>query len=81
MQSEILKVAHHGSSKSSSRAFLETVKPQFALIGVGRNRYGHPTARVLADLKAIGARVHRTDRQGAGLWRSDGKTVWEVDWR
>jgi competence protein ComEC len=81
LQSEILKVAHHGSVKSSSRAFLEMVKPQFALIGVGKNRYGHPSARVLKDLEALGIQVHRTDWEGAGIWRSDGKTVWEVLWR
>jgi hypothetical protein len=35
----------------------------------------------LSDLKAVGAKIHRTDRDGAGLWRSDGKTVWEVAWK
>lgn len=82
LQSEILKVPHHGSANSSSRAFLETVKPTYALIGCGaENRYGHPAARVLADLQALGSRIYRTDQNGAVILRSDGEGVWQVDWR
>ena len=42
LKSTILKVAHHGSKTSTTKAFLEAVKPQFALIGVGEdNNFGH----------------------------------------
>ncbi len=82
LQADLLKVAHHGSRYSSRYAFLEMVQPEMALISCGqRNPYGHPAKRVLEDLEAVGARIHRTDYDGAGIYASDGKTLWEVDWR
>ncbi len=61
-----LKVAHHGSRKSSSENFLRASRAEVALIGVGKkNRYGHPSREVLARLEAAGMRVQRTDREGS----------------
>lgn len=63
--SEVLKVGHHGSAKSSSLLFLAAVHSQLAVISVGAgNTYGHPTKRVLDDLKRVNAQVLRTDQQG-----------------
>jgi len=82
LEAEALKVAHHGSRHASTRAFLEAVNPQWALIGCGAaNRYGHPHPRVLADLEAVGARVGRTDRDGALRLCSDGDSLWREEWR
>lgn len=62
---DILKVAHHGSSTSSTAAFLNAVQPKLALISVGKNNsYGHPKPVVLERLKAIGAKILRTDQTG-----------------
>lgn len=61
---DFLKVPHHGSKYSSSAAFLEKLKPEIALIGVGENSYGHPTPEVLNRLQAVGARILRTDLDG-----------------
>ncbi|KKS80204.1 MAG: internalization-related competence protein ComEC/Rec2 protein [Candidatus Beckwithbacteria bacterium GW2011_GWA2_43_10] len=61
---EVLKVAHHGSKFSSSQKFLEAVRPKLAVISVGRNSFGHPTPEALARLKAVGAKVLRTDVAG-----------------
>ena len=64
----LLKVGHHGSITSTAEAFVEAVRPQYALISVGaRNRYGHPDPQVLARLERAGARIFRTDRQGTVL--------------
>jgi len=60
---EVLKVAHHGSKYSTSEEFLQAVKPEIAIISVGKNPWGHPTAEVLERLKEIGAQVWRTDKQ------------------
>ncbi|HUV46875.1 MAG TPA: MBL fold metallo-hydrolase [Candidatus Bathyarchaeia archaeon] len=60
---EVLKVAHHGSKYSSSENFLEAVKPQIAIISVGKNQWGHPTKEVLDRLQGIGAKILRTDQQ------------------
>lgn len=72
---EVLKVGHHGSDTSTDSLLLERVRPELALISVGRsNRYGHPDADVLARLARAGVRVLRTDRDGtlSVLARPDG---------
>jgi competence protein ComEC len=72
---EVLKVGHHGSDTSTDSLLLAAVRPELALISVGRdNRYGHPATEVLGRLERSGARVHRTDREGTivVLGRPDG---------
>lgn len=61
---QVLKVAHHGSKYSTSEAWLARVRPETAVLSVGKNRYGHPSEEVLARLQARGVRVFRTDREG-----------------
>jgi len=61
---DILKVSHHGSKFSSDSVFLKNVSPQFAMIEVGKNSYGHPTKEALSRLKNFGAQVFRTDLSG-----------------
>ena len=74
LQSEILKVGHHGSDTSSSPEFLETVAPQYAVISAGRkNRYGHPHPEVLTRLS--GTEVFGTYEEGTITLLSDGITV------
>lgn len=47
-----LKIGHHGSSTSSSEQFINSIKPRYSIISVGKNnRYGHPNKRVLEILK------------------------------
>lgn len=72
---DILKVSHHGSKYATSDEFLRQTTPKIALISVGaNNRYGHPTARVLEALDAVGASVYRTDESGCiTLWLSEGR--------
>ena len=51
LDSDVLKVAHHGSRSSSSEGFLERVSPLMTIISAGQdNRYGHPHAETLAAL-------------------------------
>ncbi len=61
---DILKVAHHGSRFSSSAEFLAAVKPEAAVIEVGKNSYGHPTFEALEALANAGAQIFRTDSDG-----------------
>lgn len=75
LHADILKVGHHGSAYSSSPAFIAAVHPTYAIISVGRhNIFGHPAPSTVARLKASGAKVYRTDRNGAVVVTSDGRS-------
>ncbi|MGQ9525242.1 MAG: ComEC/Rec2 family competence protein [Armatimonadota bacterium] len=72
----LLKVAHHGSARSTSETFLEACRPRAAVISVGRNNhFGHPSREVLQRLAAAGARVFRTDLHGAVTAATDGRQL------
>lgn len=73
VRSDVLKVSHHGSRSASTEAWLNAVRPAYAVISVGRrNRYGHPHPTVLTALRQCGAQVYRTDRNGNVSVRTDG---------
>lgn len=62
---DVLKVAHHGSSSSSSQSFLKAATPKYAAISVGENNiYSHPTESVISALENCGAQILRTDTDG-----------------
>lgn len=61
----VLKVAHHGSSTSSGAGFLNSLRPDVAIISCGlASVHGFPHQQVLANLEQAGADVYRTDRDG-----------------
>ncbi len=64
INSDILKISHHGSKYATSSKFLETVSPEIAVISVGKNSYGHPTEELLSRINNYGAAVKRTDLDG-----------------
>jgi len=66
IRSTVLKVPHHGARESAVPAFIEAVSPKLAVISVGQNNpWGHPTDEMLRELERVGAKVMRTDRDGA----------------
>ena len=66
LEANWLQVPHHGSRTSSSKAFLQAVRPQAALISRGHgNTFGHPHATVLARYHALGIATHDTAVEGA----------------
>jgi len=74
LNSDVLKVGHHGSKTSSSNDFIERVSPALAVISVGKdNSYGHPHQEVLEILKKYGIKVLRTDLNGDIKIVSDGE--------
>jgi competence protein ComEC len=63
LHADVLKVPHHGAA-TSIEPFFEAVQAQVAIVSVGPNTYGHPVPEVLDWIRATGAEVHRTDREG-----------------
>lgn len=79
LNSDVLKVGHHGSRFSSSETFLAAVSPDTALISVSKNNtYGHPTTQTLLRLRNAGAEIFRTDQEGTIVLRSQGGTFERV---
>ena len=89
LETDILKIGHHGSSTSSCLAFLRTVHPEEAVISVGEgNRYGHPSSIVLTFLRSLNITIRRTDLEGSVQYTKDSlkkgrhlfynKTVWYI---
>jgi competence protein ComEC len=73
---DILKIAHHGSSSSSTKEFLDRVSPTVAVISCGRkNNYGHPHKETLQELKKRGITIYRTDINRDILLISDGSEI------
>jgi len=71
---KILKVAHHGSKYATTQDFIDRVKPEVAIISCGEwNRYGHPAQVVLDRLRALNAKLYRTDLQGEITITTHGK--------
>ncbi len=65
LKSDVLKVAHHGSSTSSIQTFLKAVSPQYAVISVGvNNDYHHPAPSTVKRITDSGAKIFRTDQNG-----------------
>lgn len=81
LRSDFLKVGHHGSSTSTTPAFLAAVDPAYAAISVGlRNFYGHPRPKVLRELQAAHVRTYLTDTMGMSNFFLDGKHVYAAPW-
>lgn len=74
LDSDVLKVGHHGSKTSTSKEFVEAVSPEIAVISVGKNNtYGHPRQETLDNLAGI--KIFRTDLDGDIKIISDGVSV------
>jgi len=66
MDFDVLKVAHHGSDHSTSEQLLSVIKPEYALISVGKkNTYGHPGKRLMKRLIDARCQIYETRNQGA----------------
>ncbi len=76
ISSSVLKIAHHGSSTSSTYNWLKTVNPQYAVISCGKdNEYGHPHFETINNLNKLNITYFRTDINGNIIFKSDGKSV------
>ncbi len=82
IQSQLLKVPHHGSITSSTPDFIHTVAPNFAIISVGaHNKFGHPSLIVLKRYQKYGSTPLLTMQEGALIFESDGSRWKRISWR
>lgn len=76
LDSDLLKVGHHGGRTSSSKDFLQAVTPEYSVISSGKdNTYGHPHQETLDRLSYVGSKIYRTDEQGTIIAVSDGENI------
>lgn len=76
IKSDVLKVGHHGSNTSNSESFLKKVKPNYAIISVGKdNKYNLPSKETIKRLEKYTNNIYRTDRDGTITIKSDGKNI------
>lgn len=75
-KTDVLKLGHHGSSTSTSAAFLKQVQPSYAVIMAGKdNSYGLPKSTILNRIKEQNAVIYRTDENGTIQMISDGNKI------
>lgn len=73
---DVLKVGHHGSDTSSSKNFINQIKPEIAVISVGKNNSYHlPKQSTIDTLQQIDAKVYRTDKSGTIYLESNGENI------
>lgn len=65
LNSNVLKVSHHGSKYSSTQEFIDAVNPNAAIIQVGKNNFGHPAESTIEKFKKKCIMVYRNDENGA----------------
>ncbi len=76
LESDVLKLGHHGSHTSSSLLWLETIKPKIAIISAGlNNRYGHPHQDVIENLKPLNILYQGTYEKGNIIFKTDGNRL------
>lgn len=76
LKGDVIKFGHHGSSTSSSSAFVEAISPKYGIISCGvDNSYGHPHRETLSLIKEEGIKAYRTDLQGQITLTSDGNNI------
>ncbi len=77
LESEVVKLGHHGSRTSTADSFLAAVDPEYAVVSAGKNNsYGHPHESVVDKVQAQGSTLLSTATNGTVVFKSDGKRVW-----
>lgn len=75
IESDVLKLGHHGSSTSSTKPFLKKVSPKIAIISCGKNNsYHHPHKETVKKLKEMNIQSYRTDLEGNIVISSNGSS-------
>ena len=75
LRATVLLIPHHGAFMEAMPLFLQAVRPQYAVISVGVNSFGHPRPETLAALGEAGVKTFRTDLHGSVIFHSCGRTL------
>lgn len=76
LESEVIKLGHHGSHTASGLAFLKAVDPVVAVVFCAEgNRYGHPHDETLDTIRLLRVILFRTDKHGNVIIRTDGRRI------
>ncbi len=75
LNSQVVKIAHHGENSASSNDYLKSIKPETTIVSVGRiNKYARPHNMVMKRLEQAGPQIYRTDQSGHILIKSNAET-------
>lgn len=76
IDADVYRAGHHGSRTASTMDLLNAATPEYAVISCGAdNKYGHPHAEALNNLRSMGVKVFRTDEQGSIIATSNGREI------
>lgn len=76
LESNLLKLGHHGSKTASNKEFLANVSPMFAIISADEdNKFGHPHKETLDKVEEMNINLLRTDEDGDIKCISDGENI------
>lgn len=76
LQSDVLKIGHHGSNTSTTANFLNAVNPKYTIIQVGtNNKYNHPNNETITKLQQKNIEIYRNDLSGTIIATSNGKNI------
>jgi competence protein ComEC len=82
LESEIVKIGHHGSSTSTSDALLQKVNPLVALISVAKkNKFRHPSPKTLKRLQNYGVKTYLTSHEGAVIFSIGPEKITKIAWK
>jgi len=82
IDTDFLKVGHHGSRSSSHKLFLDDNTPVFASVSLAEiNKYKHPHAESMKRLQEFTSTIHFTSLSGAAIYESDGENIKKIEWR
>ncbi|MCU0239682.1 MAG: competence protein ComEC family protein, partial [Pyrinomonadaceae bacterium] len=76
LQSDVVKLAHHGSRTSSTESFVNATKAKVAVISVGKDSmFNHPHEEVVERWKQTNATILTTGENGTISVSTDGKDL------
>lgn len=75
LNSDVLKVAHHGSKTSSTEDFLKAVSPEISVVSVGSSDDSLPDYNTMARINNYSQSLYRTDKDRTVVITSDGKNL------